>query len=173
MKKVMVFMVVSMVALFLVAPVFAQDDLAKRLNDVLNKGPEDGHWWVSAQELSMWIKTGKTDFIVVDVRPGETSFKLGHVPGAIHIPYSKILVPENLAKLPKDKKIVLVCNTGQLQNLPVVPLRVLGYDAATLTLGYASWIKDSQGAQQMKSVMDKAATRNYPVKSETVTPAEE
>ena len=173
MKKVMVFMVVSMVALFLAAPVFAQDDIAKKLNDVLSKGPEDGHWWVSAEELSMWIKTGKTDFIVVDVRPSVTSFKLGHIPGAVHIPYSKVLAPENLAKLPKDKKIVLICNTGQLQNLPVVPLRMLGYDAATLTLGYAAWIKDSQGAQQMKSVMDKAATKNYPIKSESVTPAEE
>jgi len=173
MKKVMVVIVVSIVALFLAAPVFAQDDIAKKLNDVLSKGPEDGHWWVSAEELSMWIKTGKTDFLVVDVRPSVVAFKKGHVPGAVHIPYNMVLAPENLAKLPKDKKLVLICNTGQLQNLPVVPLRMLGYDAATLTLGYAAWIKDSQGAQQMKSVMDKAATKNYPIKSESVAPAEE
>lgn len=173
MKKIMVWMFASAVVLFLVAPVFAQDDMAKKLNDVLSKGTEEGHWWVSAEELSMWIKTGKTDFVVVDVRPSETAFKKVHIPGAVHIPYNVILAPENLAKLPKDKKLVLVCNTGQLQNLPVVPLRVLGYDAATLTLGYAAWIKDSQGAQQMKSVIDKAATKNYPIKTDAVTPSED
>lgn len=172
MKKFMVYMVVSVVVLLLAAPVFAQDDMAKKLNDVLSKGPAEGHWWVSAEELNMWIKTNKTDFLVVDVRPSAAAFGLGHIPGAIHIPYNVILAPENLAKLPKDKKLVLVCNTGQLQNLPIVPLRVLGYDAATLTLGYAAWIKDSQGAQQMKSVIDKAATKNYPIKADTVTPAE-
>jgi len=172
MKKIIVSVILSMAVLFMVAPVFAQDDMAKKMNDVLSKGPEEGHWWVSAEELSMWIKTNKTDFLVVDVRPSAAAFGLGHIPGAIHIPYNVILAPENLAKLPKDKKLVLVCNTGQLQNLPVVPLRVLGYDAATLTLGYAAWIKDSQGAQQMKSVIDKAATKNYPVKADTVTPAE-
>ena len=83
----------------------------------------------------MWTKTGKTDCVVVDVRPSETAYKKGRIPGAIHIPYHKILELENLAKLPKNKKIVLLCNAGQLQNLPVVALRVLGYDAATLTLG--------------------------------------
>jgi len=173
MKKVMIGMVVSVVVLALSAPAFAQDDMAKRMNDVLSKGMTEGHWWVSAEELNMWMKTGKTDFLVVDVRPSATAFKLGHVPGAVHIPYNAILAPENLAKLPKDKKLVLVCNTGQLQNLPVVPLRALGYDAATLTLGYAAWTKGSMGAQQMQSAIDKAAAKNYPVKTESVTPAEE
>lgn len=172
MKKIMALMVASVVVLFLTAPAFALDDIAKKLNDVLSKGPAEGHWWVSAEELNMWIKTGKSDFIVVDVRPSVVLFKEGHIPGAIHIPYNVILSPENLAKLPKDKRIVLVCNTGQLQSLPVVPLRVLGYDAATLTLGYAAWMKGSIGAQQMQSVMDKAATKNYPVASESVAPAE-
>lgn len=168
MKKI----IVCMVMLLLAAPVFAEDDIAKKMNDVLSKGVAEGHWWVSAEELNMWIKTNKTDFLVVDIRPSAAAFGLGHIPGAIHIPYNVVLAPENLAKLPKDKKLVLVCNTGQLQNLPIVPLRVLGYDAATLTLGYAAWIKDSQGSQQMKSVIDKAATKNYPVKADTVTPAE-
>jgi len=172
MKKIMVRILVSAVVLLLAAPVFAQEDIAKRMNDVLSKGPAESHWWVSAEELNMWIKTSKTDFLVVDVRPSAAAFGMGHIPGAVHIPYNVILAPENLAKLPKDKKLVLVCNTGQLQNLPIVPLRVLGYDAATLTLGYAAWIKDSQGSQQMKSVIDKAATKNYPVKADTVTPAE-
>lgn len=173
MKRTIVSVIMIMAALFLAAPVFAQDDIAKKLNDVLSKGPEEGHWWVSAEELNMWIKTGKTDFIVVDVRPNEIAFKKGHIPGATFIPYHKILAPENLAKLPKDKKLVLVCNTGQLQNLPVVALRVLGYDAATLTLGYIAWQKNSFGSQQTKSASEKAETKNYPMQSESIIMPEE
>jgi len=169
MKRTMVSAIMMMVALFMAAPVFAEDDLAKKLNDALSKGPEESHWWVSAEELSMWLKTGKTDFVVVDVRPGATAFKKGHIPGAIHIPYHTVLAPENLAKLPKDKKLVLVCNTGQLQSLPVVALRILGYDAATLTLGYMAWQKNSFGSQQAKSASDKAAAKNYPMQSESIT----
>ena len=162
-----------MFALCLAAPVFAQDDMAKKLNDELSKGPEEGHWWVSAEELSMWLKTGKADFLVLDVRPSEIAFKKGHIPGAIFIPYHKVLVPENLAKLPKDKKLVLVCNTGQLQSLPVLALRILGYDAATLTLGYIAWQKDSFGSQQAQSVSEKAARKNYPMQSESIIFKEE
>ena len=168
MKKPIVSVFIIIVALFLAAPVFAQDDIAKKLNDELSKGPEEGHWWVSAEELSMWLKTGKTDFIVLDVRPSELAFKKGHIPGAIFMPYHKVLTPENLAKLPKDKKIVLVCNTGQLQSLPVLGLRVLGYDAATLSLGYIAWQKDSFGSQQVKSVSEKAAKKNYPMQSAAI-----
>jgi rhodanese-related sulfurtransferase len=173
MKTYVVVLAVLLVVLSAGVSAFAQDNLAQRMHDVLSKGAEEGHWWVSAEELSMWIKTGKTDFIVVDVRPGETGFKKGHIPGALHIPYHAVLAPENLAKLPKDKKIVLICNTGQLQSLPVVPLRVLGYDAATLSLGYIAWQKDSFGSQQARSAAEKAATKNYPIQSEAVAPAED
>ena len=44
MKKPIVSVFIIIVALFLAAPVFAQDDIAKKLNDELSKGPEEGHW---------------------------------------------------------------------------------------------------------------------------------
>jgi hypothetical protein len=34
-------------------------------------------------------------------------------------------------------------------------------------------MKDSMGARQMRSAAEKAATKNYPIQSEAVTPAEE
>ncbi|MBI5188029.1 MAG: rhodanese-like domain-containing protein [Nitrospirae bacterium] len=166
MKKIMkylivFFMVISMA--FMALPVSAQDDIAKRMSDVLIKGIEEGHWQVTADEIYMWIKTKKADFLVVDVRPKFDDYKEGHIPGAIHIPYNEILKPENLQKLPKDKKIILVCPTGQLQNLPIVPLRLLGYDAYTMAFGYAAWIKNYRGGEQMKAVINKVNTKNYPV----------
>jgi rhodanese-related sulfurtransferase len=146
-----------------VLPVFAEDDLAGKMSDVLMKASEEGGWQVTADEVNMWIKTKKTDFVVLDVRPDVDEFNTGHIPSAMHIPYYAVLKPENLAKFPKDKKLVLVCATGQLQNLPVAGLRMLGYDAYTMIFGYAAWIKDYIGGEAMKSTMDKAAQKNYPL----------
>lgn len=143
-------------------PLFAAgDDLALQMNKVLIEAVDDGHWQVTAYEVNMWIETKAKDFLVVDVNPEVKSYNAGHIPGSIHIPYYKMLLPENIKKLPKDKKIVLVCATGQLQNLPVVPLRMLGYEVYSMPFGYASWIKNSDGAEQMKSVIERANKKNY------------
>jgi rhodanese-related sulfurtransferase len=163
MKKLKMRLIVSIVVIFAALPAVAEDNLAKKMSDVLMKASEEGGWQVTADEVNMWIKTKKTDFVVLDVRPDVDEYNSGHIPSAIHIPYYAVLNPENLAKLPKDKKLVLVCATGQLQNLPVAGLRMLGYDAYTMIFGYAAWIKDYIGGEAMKSTINKAAQKNYPL----------
>jgi len=163
MKRIGVYLVTAIVMSFLALPAFAQEDLAKKMNDVLIKAVEEGHWQVNADEVYMWIKTGQKDFFVVDVRPNPNEYKAGHIPGAVHISYNEILTPENLKKLPKDKKIILACGTGQVQNLPVVALRTLGYDAYTMAFGHAAWIKNYRAGEAMKKAIEKAAAKNYPV----------
>jgi len=145
------------------SPLFAEDDMAKKMSDILMKAPDEEHWQVTSDEVLMWIKTGKTDFMVLDVRPDIEEYKAGHIPSAIHIPYYAVLDTENLKKLPKDKKLVLACATGQLENLPVAGLRMLGYEAYTLLFGYVSWIKEYGGGDAIKSIIDKAAAKNYPL----------
>jgi hypothetical protein len=56
----------------------------------------------------------------------------------------------------------LVCVTGQTQNLPVLALRTLGYDAYTMSFGMASWIKGYLGGRLMQ---DAIAGANYPVEA--------
>lgn len=163
MKKLKMRLIVSIVVIFAALPAVAEDNLAKKMSDVLMKASEEGGWQVTSDEVNMWLKTGKKDFIVLDVRPDAEEYNSGHIPSAIHIPYYAVLNPENLAKLTKDKKLVLVCATGQLQNLPVVPLRMLGYDAYTLLFGYTSWIKDYPAGEAIKSIINKAEQRNYSI----------
>lgn len=151
------------IVIFIALPAFAQDGIAKKMNDVLIRGVEEGHWQVTADEVYMWIKTKQKDFIVVDVRPKEKAYKAGHVPGAMHIPYNEILSPANLKRLPKGTKVILVCATGQLQNIPLLPLRVLGYDAYTMAFGYAAWEKGSMGGEQIKTAIKRADSKNYPM----------
>lgn len=163
MRKIGAIFVGMVLAMALVVPVSAADDMAKKLNEVLMKGPAEGHWQVTPDDLNAWIKAKKTDFLVVDVRPNPPGQIGGRIPGSVYIPYGEILKPENLKKLPKNKKLVLVCVTGQTQNLPILALRVLGYDARTLQFGHSAWIKDYLGAQLMQQAIQNAATKNYPV----------
>jgi len=163
MRKGFAICVGVILAVVLVVPAYGADDWVKKFNDVLMKGPSEGHWQVKADELDAWIKAKKTDFLVVDVRPTPPGQQGGKIPGAIYIPYNEILKADNLKKLPKNKKLVLVCVTGQTQNLPVVALRVLGYDAHTLAFGHAAWIKGYLGAQLMQQAIQNAAAKNFPV----------
>lgn len=163
MRKTVSCLIACILVVLVSSPLFAEDDMARKMSDVLMKAPEEEHWQVTSDEVFMWIKTGKTDFIVLDVRPDIEEYKAGHIPAAIHIPYYAVLNPENLKKLPKDKKLVLACATGQLENLPVVGLRMLGYEAYTLLFGYAAWINNYGGGEAMKSIINKAAERNYPI----------
>ncbi len=154
-----------LLAMLLLAPLpaTAGDELAGRLDKILLQGLEEGHWQTTADDLYMWLKMKKKDFVVVDVRPNPASYAAGHIPGAVHIPYHTILAPANLAQLPKDKKIILVCDTGQVQNLPVIALRALGYDAYTMRLGYTAWIEGYSGGEMMKAFINRAAEKKYPL----------
>lgn len=164
MKRISVILFVVVLALTAGAPFAnAADDMAKKLNDVLSQGPANKFWQVGPDEVAAMINAKKTDFMIVDVRPNPAEYSQGHIPGAIQISVQDVLKPENLKKLQKDKKIILVCVTGQTQNLPVVALRALGYNALTMKFGYASWIKDYQGAKLMQEAIHGASTKNYPV----------
>src|SRR5512134_3888605 len=132
MKRGIVVLAVVVAVLSMAVPSFAADDMAARLNTVMVKGTETKFWQVSAEEVNAMIKAKKTDFVIVDVRPNPAEFSEGHIPGAIAITTQDIFKPESLKKLPKNKKVILVCVTGQIQNLPILGLRALGYDAYTM-----------------------------------------
>lgn len=165
MKRLLKVLFVFVLTMVLAVPaVYAADDMAKKLNDVLSKAGAEKFWQVKADDVLAMINEKKTDFLVVDVRPNPDMYKAGHIPGAIYIHVQDILKPENLKKLPKDKKIILVCVTGQTQNLPVIALRALGYDARLMAFGMAAWDKNSIGVKFMKDAISGAETKNYPIK---------
>ncbi|MDX1776689.1 MAG: rhodanese-like domain-containing protein [Desulfobulbales bacterium] len=161
MKKLSVFcFAVILTAIISVPAGHAADDLAKKLNDVLSQAQAQKDWQIKAADVYKMITEKKQDFIIVDVRPVPPGQHGGKIAGSIFIPYYDILKPENLKKLPKDKKLILACMTGQTQNLPIVPLRVLGYDAYTMSYGMSSWIKGYFGGNFMRAAL---AGANYPV----------
>ncbi len=106
----------------------------------------------------------KNDPLILDIRKPE-DYALGHIKGAVNIGAAKIFEPDILAKLPKDKPIVVYCYTGQTSGQVVAALNMLGYDAHSLRFGMASWaLVEGVSAGPWKDEMSK----NYPVDKETV-----
>lgn len=161
MKKISLLLFAALfVAIMAVPEVHSADDLAKKFNDVLSQAQAQNGWQIKAADVYAMIQGKKQDFLIVDVRPVPPGQMAGKIAGSIFIPYYDIMKPENLKQLPKDKKLILACVTGQTQNLPVVPLRVLGYEAYTMSFGMTSWIRGYFGGNFMQGAISGA---NYPV----------
>jgi rhodanese-related sulfurtransferase len=98
---------------------------------------------ISADALYENLNDGDTsnDPFIVSVRKPE-HYALGHVPGAINIPWKNIAETDNLAKLPKDRQIVVYCYTGHTGQIASTVLNLLGYDAVNLKFGIMGWTKD-------------------------------
>jgi len=64
---------------------------------------------LTASQLKQLIDS-KEDIYLIDVRT-EEQFAESHIQGAVNIPYNKLGV--QITQIPKDKKVVLYCNTGQ------------------------------------------------------------
>jgi len=161
MKKLsLLFFAVILTAVIAIPAGYAADDLARKFNDVLSQAQVQNGWQIKAADVNIMINEKKQDFLIVDVRPVPPGQQGGKIAGSIYIPYYDIMKPENLEKLPKDKKLILACVTGQTQNLPIVPLRILGYDAYTMSFGMSSWINGYFGGNMMQGAI---AGANYPV----------
>jgi len=99
---------------------------------------------MSAQALFENLNDGdeSNDPVVLSVRSPE-HYAIGHIPGAINIPWTQLGDPANLAKLPPDKPIVVYCYTGHTGQIATTLLNAMGYDATNLKFGMMGWSKDA------------------------------
>jgi rhodanese-related sulfurtransferase len=78
------------------------------------------------------------DPFILSVRAPD-AYALGHIEGAVNIPWRTIADPEKLAMLPTDQQIVVYCYTGHTGQVVATLLRVFGYDAVNLKFGMMGW----------------------------------
>jgi len=76
-----------------------------------------------------FIKHAKAgELFILDVRtPGETSILGFNIPETVAIPMDQVFKPENLARLPTDMKIVVVCKAGHRAMAISTALRHIGF----------------------------------------------
>ena len=90
---------------------------------------------LSPAQVESFLKEHKGDYVLVDVREaGE--FNEGHIPSAINIPVDVFASKSDL--LPKEKKIIVYCNTGSRSYIAYRKLMKLAYPSIFQTL-YAPW----------------------------------
>jgi sulfur-carrier protein adenylyltransferase/sulfurtransferase len=100
---------------------------------------------ISADSLYERISDNETenDPFILSIRRQE-HYALGHIPGAINIGLTSLFSEENLAKLPINNQIVVVCYTGHTASQATALLNSLGFNATALKFGMCSWTSDSE-----------------------------
>ncbi|MBL7209024.1 MAG: rhodanese-like domain-containing protein [Dehalococcoidia bacterium] len=145
-------------------------------------------WHIKAEDVFLLLNDDDEDNdpFIVSVREAKDYAK-GNIPGAVHIPFADIAKKETLASLPKDKKIVFYCDTGQNASQAMAMLGAMGYDVQNMMHGISAWTKDTEVAPKRfsyeKQCMDyefettpNEATKTYPfptIENTTSTDAEE
>jgi len=116
--------------------------LAEKANTVMSKMATSGDYannTISAEELKTKLAGADKDkLFLLDVR-GTADFNKGHIEGAVNVPFAAVAVPDNLKLLPKDKKVIVICYTGNTAAQANTILRMLDYDAAVLKFGMMGW----------------------------------
>jgi rhodanese-related sulfurtransferase len=77
--------------------------------------------------------------LIVDARDA-AQYTKDHIPGAVNIEWRQAVARR--AELPKDRMVVMYCNSGSLSAQAVFALRLLGYDnVKVLQDGIEGWKK--------------------------------
>lgn len=70
--------------------------------------------------------------VVIDARDAG-QFAKGHIPGAIHMDWRQVLARRS--EIPKDKSVLIYCNTGSLSAQAGFALRVAGWENVRILQG--------------------------------------
>jgi NADPH-dependent 2,4-dienoyl-CoA reductase/sulfur reductase-like enzyme/rhodanese-related sulfurtransferase len=89
--------------------------------------------------LAQWHEVPTLDpqtTLLLDVRTAEER-QAGHIPGSVHIPLHQLR--DRLGELPKDREIVVYCQSGQRSYFASRLLVQRGYRVRNLTGSYRTW----------------------------------
>lgn len=70
--------------------------------------------------------------VVIDARDA-AQFTKGHIPGALHMDWRRVLARRS--EIPRDKAVLIYCNTGSLSAQAGFALRVAGWDNVRILQG--------------------------------------
>jgi rhodanese-related sulfurtransferase len=166
MKKLAVLNLVLVLSLLLGTVAFAQEGDFGVIQRTAEAALDGWSPVISADALFENLNDGDTsnDPFIVSVRAPE-AYEMGHIPGAINIPWKTIAKPESLALLPTDQPIVVYCYTGHTGQVSATSLKLLGYDVQNLKYGMMGWTQNDEvlGTTRFGPDTDQ---RDYPIETE-------
>lgn len=92
-----------------------------------------------AVELAQWNElptTSQNHCVLLDVRRADERAK-GFIPGSLHIPLDQVRA--QMSELPRDREIVVHCQTGQRSYFACRILAQYGFHVRNLTGSYRTW----------------------------------
>jgi rhodanese-related sulfurtransferase len=99
---------------------------------------------VTIDELESFMGTG--DVRVLDVRE-EWEYRRGRVPGALHIPLGQL--PDKAAGLPRDKRILVICESGSRSLAAAEFLLRNGFvETASVRGGTGAWVRSRRPVER-------------------------
>ena len=124
-------------ATLLFSPALAESPAVKAMQDYMEFAPYEAGIIVP-QQLSKEIFDS---VVFIDTRDA-AQFAAGSIPGARNIEWREVL--SRISEIPKDKKVILFCNTGSLSAQAAFALRVAGRDnVLVLQTGFDGWKRDA------------------------------
>ncbi len=110
---------------------------------------------ISIEELK---RLDKNTCTVIDIRD-EISYNYGNIPNSVNIPLEKIKNDKSI--LPKDKRLIICCKSGQISDTLAEELREDGYDAVNLVNGYYGWLKDKFTDDDFAADVEKSIRKKF------------
>jgi len=110
----------------------------------LKSDPDAPNNIITAENAKNMIDASEGDEIVVLSIRSAADYAANHIAGAINIPWGKGM-QEQFDTLPKDRKILTYCYSGQTAGQAVAILRLLGYDAASIRSGMGTPVTAPNG----------------------------
>jgi rhodanese-related sulfurtransferase len=94
------------------------------------------------------IKAGK-EYAILDVRtPEESSLFAMALPNTLNISLDQIFKPENLSRVPKDKPVMVICQSGVRAATVGTALRHIGFDNVYILMGGIKALSSYYGPRQ-------------------------
>ena len=117
-----------------VMPAFAADTSAVKAMEEYLDFVDYGGATIFPEQIP---QTDWKNFYVIDARDAD-QFQKDHIPGAVNIEWRQVL--SRRGEIPKDKPVLIYCNTGSLSAQAGFALRVAGMDnVRILQGGYSEW----------------------------------
>lgn len=124
---------IALFALISVSPLQAEDENLAFIQEFLDF-VEYADGTISTEQLT---SIDSKDIVFIDAR-NEGQYNEGHIPGAINIDWRDTI--KRMDEIPRDKPVVLYCETGLLSSKAHFMLRLAGYEnAKVLWGGYLVW----------------------------------